>query len=92
VSLLAVVTLRQAFAGAAGVDQSALLGSGHALVAVRDWTFSAGPTWPPASTPSCSAPAPPCSGSPSRSQSGRFPSGPGCWSRASSRPRWPRSP
>ena len=43
VSLLAVVTLRQEFAGAAGVDQSALLSSGHALVAVRDWTFQFGP-------------------------------------------------
>ena len=43
VSLLAVVTLRQEFAGAAGVDQSSLLASGHALVAVRDWTFQFGP-------------------------------------------------
>lgn len=43
VSLLAVVTLRQDFVGATGADQSALLGSGHALVAVRDWTFQFGP-------------------------------------------------
>jgi len=43
VSLLAVVTLRQDFAGASGADQSALLSSGHALVAIRDWTFQFGP-------------------------------------------------
>jgi len=43
VSLLAVVTLRQDFVGASGADQSALLSSGHALVAIRDWTFQFGP-------------------------------------------------
>lgn len=43
VSLLAVVTLRQEFAGVAGADPTALLSSGHALVAVRDWTFQFGP-------------------------------------------------
>lgn len=43
ISLLAVVTLRQDFGGAAGVDQASLLTTGNALVAVRDWTFQFGP-------------------------------------------------
>jgi len=43
VSLLAVVTLRQDLAGGAGADQASLLTTGHALVAVRDWTFQFGP-------------------------------------------------
>jgi hypothetical protein len=48
VSLLAVVTLRQSFAGASGVDTPALLFTGQALVAVRDWTFLLGPGLMPA--------------------------------------------
>ena len=43
VSLLAVVGLRQDFAGAAGADASALTTTGQALVTVRDWTFLFGP-------------------------------------------------
>lgn len=42
VALLAVVTLRQDFAGSA-VDASSLTVTGQALVAVRDWTFLFGP-------------------------------------------------
>jgi hypothetical protein len=45
VSLLAVVTLRQDFAGAAGGDSSAYLTAGASLVAVHDWTFLLGPGW-----------------------------------------------
>jgi hypothetical protein len=41
-SILAVVTLRQP--GATGVEAISLLITGHALVAVRDWTFIVGPT------------------------------------------------
>ncbi|MDT7575938.1 MAG: hypothetical protein QOH17_2271 [Pseudonocardiales bacterium] len=47
VSLLAVVTLRQS-AGSSGVDLPALLFTGQALVAVRDWTFLLGPGLMPA--------------------------------------------
>ena len=43
VSLLAVVTLRQA--GAAGTDTASLVTVGQALVAVRNWTFLLGPTF-----------------------------------------------
>lgn len=43
VSLLAVVTLRQDFAGATGDDASVLVITGQALEAVRDWTFLLGP-------------------------------------------------
>jgi Domain of unknown function (DUF4386) len=43
VSLLAVVTLRQNLAGAAGADAATLVTTGQALVAVRDWTFLLGP-------------------------------------------------
>jgi hypothetical protein len=43
VSLLAVVTLRQDLAGAAGADTASLVTNGHALVAIRDWTFLFGP-------------------------------------------------
>ena len=43
VSLLAVVTLRQDFAGAAGDDAAGLVTIGQALVATRDWTFLLGP-------------------------------------------------
>jgi hypothetical protein len=41
VTLLAVVTLRQA--GAAGTDQATLVAVGRALAAVHNWTFLAGP-------------------------------------------------
>lgn len=43
VSLLAVVTLRQDLGGTAGADPDALVTTGAALVAVRDWTFLFGP-------------------------------------------------
>jgi Domain of unknown function (DUF4386) len=43
VSLLAVVTLRQDVAGAAGGDSSSLVTAGKSLVAVHDWTFLLGP-------------------------------------------------
>lgn len=43
VSLLAVVTLRQDMAAAAGADAAALVTTGQALVAVRDWAFLLGP-------------------------------------------------
>src|SRR5919202_2352707 len=43
VSLLAVVTLRQDFAGAAGADAASLVTAGKSLVAVHDWTFLLGP-------------------------------------------------
>ena len=39
VSLLAVVTLRRDLAGAPSTDTAALVTTGRALVAVRDWTF-----------------------------------------------------
>jgi hypothetical protein len=42
VSILAVVTLRQA--GAAGADAASLVTTGRALVAIRDWTFLLGPS------------------------------------------------
>ena len=45
VSLLAVVTLRQDFAGAAGGDPSSFVTAGNSLVAVHDWTFLLGPGW-----------------------------------------------
>lgn len=48
VSIMAVVTLRQDAAGAAGVDTAALVTTGKALVAVRDWTFLLGPGLMPA--------------------------------------------
>jgi len=43
VSLLAVVTLHQDLGGNPGADQAALVTTGQALVAVRDWTFQFGP-------------------------------------------------
>lgn len=46
VSLLAVVSLRQA--GAAGTDPESMLAVGRALVAIRDWTFLFGPGLMPA--------------------------------------------
>jgi hypothetical protein len=45
VSLLAVVTLRQDFTGAAGGDPSSFVTAGKSLVAVHDWTFLLGPNW-----------------------------------------------
>jgi hypothetical protein len=42
VSILAVVTLRQA--GATGTDAASLVTTGRALVAIRDWTFLLGPS------------------------------------------------
>jgi hypothetical protein len=43
VSLLGVVTLRQDPGDGSLTDRSGLLATGHALVAVRDWTFQFGP-------------------------------------------------
>jgi hypothetical protein len=48
VSLVAVVTLRQDYAGDAGTDAAALTTVGHALVEVRNWTFLFGPGLVPA--------------------------------------------
>jgi hypothetical protein len=45
VSLLAVVTLRQDVAGAAGTDNASLILSGRSLVAVHDATFLLGPAF-----------------------------------------------
>jgi len=42
VSILSVVTLRQA--GATGADAASLVTTGRALVAIRDWTFLLGPS------------------------------------------------
>jgi hypothetical protein len=42
-SLLAVVTLRQDLAGAAGADEGSLVTVGASLVAVYEWTFLFGP-------------------------------------------------
>jgi hypothetical protein len=43
VSVLAVVTLQQDFAGAGGAEADALVTVGAALVAVKNWTFDLGP-------------------------------------------------
>jgi len=45
VSVLSVVTLRQA--GATGADAASLVTTGRALVAIRDWTFLLGPSLVP---------------------------------------------
>ena len=45
VSLLAVVTLRQHEAGAAGTDAAPFVAVGKGLVAVHDWTFLLGPNF-----------------------------------------------
>jgi Domain of unknown function (DUF4386) len=45
VSILSVVTLRQA--GATGADAASLVITGRALVAIRDWTFLLGPSLVP---------------------------------------------
>jgi hypothetical protein len=46
-SLLAVETLRQDLAGAAGTDTASLVTTGRSLVALRDWTFLLGPSLMP---------------------------------------------
>jgi hypothetical protein len=43
VSILAVVTLRQDFAGAAGGDPGSFVTAGRSPVAVHDWMFLLGP-------------------------------------------------
>ncbi len=43
VSLLAIVTLQQDFAGAATGDEGSFLTAGQSLVAAHDWTFLLGP-------------------------------------------------
>ena len=43
VSLLAVITLRQDLGGPTAAEPDSLVPIGHALVAVRDWTFLLGP-------------------------------------------------
>jgi Domain of unknown function (DUF4386) len=45
VSVLAVVTLRQDFAAAAGGDPGSFVTAGKSLVAIHDWTFLLGPGW-----------------------------------------------
>jgi hypothetical protein len=47
-SILAVYTLRHDVAGTGGADNGVLLGVGHALVAIHDWTFLLGPGVMPA--------------------------------------------
>jgi hypothetical protein len=42
-SIMSVYTLRQDLAGTPGADTGALLTTGHALVAMHDWTFLLGP-------------------------------------------------
>lgn len=42
-SIMSVYTLRQDVAGTPGADTGALLTTGHALVAMHDWTFLIGP-------------------------------------------------
>src|SRR5206468_2520133 len=44
VSLLAVVTLRRDVGGVAHAGDGSLVAVGHALVAVRNWTFLLGPS------------------------------------------------
>ncbi len=48
ISLLTVVTLRQELAGTAGTNLSSLLTTGHALVAIQEWTALVGPGLMPA--------------------------------------------
>jgi len=42
-SVLSVLTLRNDVAGTAGADSGSLLVTGHALIAIHDWTFLIGP-------------------------------------------------
>jgi hypothetical protein len=44
-SVLAIVTLRQDFAGSGGADATGLATVGSALVAVQEWTFNLGPAF-----------------------------------------------
>jgi Domain of unknown function (DUF4386) len=44
VSLLSVVTLRRDLAGGADTDNGTLVAIGQSLVAIRDWTFTLGPS------------------------------------------------
>lgn len=53
VSLLSIVTLRQDLAGAIGAEAASLGTTGHALVAVHDWTFLLGPGLIPAVNAVC---------------------------------------
>jgi hypothetical protein len=48
ISLFTVVTLRQDLAGMAGTDAGSLLTTGHALVAIQQWTALVGPGLMPA--------------------------------------------
>jgi len=43
IAIMATYTLRQDVAGTAGSDSDALVTTGHALVAIHDWTFLLGP-------------------------------------------------
>ena len=43
ISLLAILTLRDDFAGAAGADADSLLVTGESLIAIHDWSFLIGP-------------------------------------------------
>ncbi len=43
ISLLSVVSLRQALAGAAGADTPSLVIAGKSLLAIHNWTFLVGP-------------------------------------------------
>ena len=47
-SIMSVYTLRQEVAGHPGADPAALVTTGHALVAMHDWTFLIGPGLMPA--------------------------------------------
>jgi hypothetical protein len=47
-SIMSVYTLREDVAGTPGADPGALLTTGHALVAMHDWTFLIGPGLMPA--------------------------------------------
>jgi len=53
ISLLAVSTLRQSVAGAAGADAGALVTAGHSLVALHNWTLLLGPGVIPAVNALC---------------------------------------
>ena len=44
ISLLSVVTLRQAFAGATGASAASLIVAGKSLVVIHNWTFLVGPS------------------------------------------------
>jgi hypothetical protein len=48
ISLISIVTLRQDLAGAAGTDAASLVTTGHALVAIHEWTALIGPGLMPA--------------------------------------------